>query len=60
MEPKRKLNQKEQNKIVKKTHTGGILRGVGFSGGQAAILRSDGKYHTESLEDLEKQGIYAL
>ena len=69
MEPKRKLSAKEQKTIVSKTQTGGLKYAVGFNGsykkngkqcGGAAILRSDGKYHTEPLEELEKQGIHAI
>lgn len=69
MEPKRKLSAKEQKTIVSKTQTGGLNYAVGFNGsykkngkqcGGAAILRSDGKYHTEPLEELEKQGIHAI
>lgn len=67
MEPKGKLNRKQQKAIVSHTHTGGINGVFGFGprilcdgskSGGGAILRSDGLYHTESLEELAKQGIY--
>lgn len=63
------LSKKEQNKINSKTICGGVSGALGFGGkrlsngtlsGGAAILRSDGQYHTESLEELETQGIFAI
>ena len=69
MEPKGKLSKRAQKKIVSKTFTGGLNGAVGFGGrvlkdgtmsGGSAILRSDGKYHTESLEELKKQGIFPI
>lgn len=63
------LNKKEQKKIVNKTHTGSLTKTIGFMGesfvnkksmGGGVILRSDEKYHDESLNILEKQNIYPL
>lgn len=65
--PRKVLTLKEQKAIVSKTYTGGLNGAFGFGprilpdgskSGGGAILRSDGKYHTESLEELAKQGIY--
>lgn len=59
------LTKKEQDKIVPKTICGGAsnnISPIGFGpskGSGGTILRSDGKYHSESLEELNKKGIYA-
>lgn len=66
---RRQLTKKEQDIMVPKTQTCGLNGNVGFGSkilpdgtrsGGATILRSDGKYHTETLEELAKQNIYPL
>ena len=65
------MESKSNHTTIKnvKTSTGGLNGSFGFMGtsfvngkktGGAAIRRSDGKMHTESLEELEKMGIYPL
>lgn len=65
----KQLTKKEQKTILSETITGGLNGSCGFMGGSfvngkhtggSAILRSDGKYHTESLDELKKQGIFPL
>lgn len=60
---RRKLTRREQNQIVSKTICGGASKNspMGFMptpGSGGTILRSDGLYHAESLEELSKQRIY--
>lgn len=46
MEPKQKLNKKQQEKIVKKTHTNSLLKNVGFPKSMDGVTLNEktGKY----------------